>query len=107
MLEDVEIEINKKGIPKKILKSIDEYLKTDIKKFKIRKIQLQYSGNPEKIQAQFFNLKADSDISLRYELIVSTQLSGTFTQFEYHFDDEGKFIHRFKVIQTMTDNLEY
>ncbi len=105
--EDLEIEIKNTEIPKETLASIEYYLTAELTKFKIRKVQIQYTGNKELIKNNALNLKDVEGLNIQYELIVYAKVDGEFTAFEYLFDSSGAYLKRSGIILKMTDNIEY
>jgi len=105
--EDLEIEIKKEEISEETLQSIENYLTAELTKFKIQKVQIQYTGNKELIKNNALNLKDVEGLTIQYELIVSAKMDGEFTAFEYLFDSTGAYMKSSRIILKMTDNIEY
>lgn len=106
-LEDVEIEVSKKEMNSSVLSKIDTYLKKDLSKYRIRKIQIQYSGNIDLVRKKIQINEHSQDLKTCYELVVSAKVNNKFQKFEYLFSDSGEFILRKTIVLVNTDNLEY
>lgn len=107
VFEDVEITISKKKLSPQILKNITQYLHKDLSKFKWRKIQIQYSGDPQAVRQKIKTGNATQGLRVKYELIVSAKIDKKYQKFEYLFSDVGTFLERKNIILQNTDNLEY
>lgn len=105
--EDLEVEIRLREIPGDCRNEILGYLDAQHSKYKIKRAQVQYSGNNAAIQALRFLEKSPKGMDINYEIVVSTKVEGSYTMFEYLFDEQGSFVRRSRIIQDMTDNLDY
>lgn len=106
-LEDAEIIIKEAQIQDLIFRKIKSRLKTDKNKFKIGKIQIQYSGNNKSVKQKILNNENNAKLITRYEIIVTAKVNKKFQKFEYLFSDSGEFIQSKIIILKNTDNLEY
>lgn len=106
-LQDIEVEVEWKALPTEKLQAICSQLSEDFDKFKIVKIQVQYSGNQEVLQ-QLTTDSFDTDSAeVKYELIVKGAEPGEVNWYEYLFSDAGTLEHRTVIVFRNTDNLEY
>lgn len=105
--EDVEIITNEKSIPATSLTKIKEHLGEKHAKYRFDKIQTQYIGSSQQIKMFIKDLKPGSALTINYEIVISTKVDGAFVLFEYLFDSSGTFLSRARVVQKMTDNIEY
>ncbi|MFP2997131.1 hypothetical protein ABN763_14535 [Spongiivirga sp. MCCC 1A20706] len=106
ILEDVEITINKAVIVGDANKNINQYLDENFRRYRIRKIQQQFSGNPKDIRDLIKN-KTINPVTIKYELIVKGKDSSGVYLYELLFNDKGKLEQRSKIIFRNSDNLEY
>ncbi len=106
LIEDVEIIVNWEDLPKDARSNICQSLEEAHQKFRIVKIQIQYSGSPENI-IQKVKGDTESEITTKYEIVVKAKTSGNFESFEYLFDAQGIFIQKAVIIFKNSDNLEY
>ena len=105
--EDVEVEIKTAAIEEATFKAISDYLVGAHAKFKINKVQRQYSGDTNYIMNNFLR-EADSKVLIiNYEIVITTKTDGAFAKYEYLFDKNGVFIQKSRVTSHMTDNLEF
>ena len=107
-LQDVEIEIGTKNIPTIAYNSIKEYLTLKYSRFKIEKVQIQYSGGEHEILTFFRNnMNNPGEIEIRYEIVISSRVDGSFKLFEYLFSKNGEYIQSAPIIQRRTDVIDY
>lgn len=105
--EDIEIEIRQAEIPSPALKAILEQLNASYQKYKIEKIQVQYSGPPKEVIAFFNNQQPHPDIITRYEIVISTRVQDTYSMFELLFSEQGEILKTSRIILKNTDNIIY
>jgi hypothetical protein len=99
-LEDIEIRIPK--LPKVVMDQLSKTLNT---KFRIQKIQQQYSGNIKQFSALF-----ERDISMlqvRYELVIKLKENGKWHLYEILINEDGDVERKDKIILRNTDQLEF
>ena len=106
-LEDVEIEISSKEIPDKTITSISKYFRNKYGRYKIEKIQIQYTGDSESVLKKVSKGSDSKEVILRYEIVIITRIDKKFQKFEYLFSEQGNFIKAQKIILKNTDNLEH
>lgn len=92
-LEDIEIVIKEKHIPKPILKTILKYFETNFQKVRFIKIQKQYVNNSKKTDQQFINSVFDSPIgkNTHFEIIAEIKTNGERFLKEFTFKNTGEF----------------
>lgn len=106
-IEDVEIELQWKNLPIKLQDSIFSQLQKDCTKYKIEKVQIQFTGELENL---FTKLKISEKVvplTTRYEIIVKCTSNKGVNLFEYLFNDEGKVVSKSKIIFKNSSNLEF
>ena len=109
ILEDVEIRITVVDIPQESYQAIAKYLKSNFRKYRIRKIQQQYplsafGSVEETLKIAFQNLL---DPKINYELIVAGKMDRLFQDYEILFDANGKFIRLRKSLPANYDHVLY
>ena len=108
-LEDVEILIKEVDIPNASFEAINTYLKGYFTKYRIRKIQQQYTlaafGSISNTLKNAFQNMIDPKIN--YELIVGGSTGGGFQDYEILFDAEGNFISMRKSLPANYDHVLY
>ena len=105
--EDLEVEIEKECIPQAAINKITDYLSKTHTKYKIDKVQVQYLGDTNLISKFIETEILDNGIIVNYELVVIAKVDGTFDKYEYLFDKNGEFIQKTKIINRMTENIEF
>ncbi len=105
--EDVEIEVKVSDILADVYSMMMERLQTDLGRFTIRKVQVQYSGSRNSGLAYFRNRQTHNNIDIHYEIVVSARVDDSFQLMEYLFTATGEFVHRSKVILRNTDNIVF
>jgi len=108
-LEDIEIIIEKKNIPKSVLFNISEYFETHYTKTRLLKIQKQYINTTKMKDENFILLivKNPFDRNSHYEIIAETKTSTTRELNEFTFNEHGKFENSRKVIFSSYEHALY
>jgi hypothetical protein len=106
-LEDIEYEIKWKEISEESKAKINSYLKENYQKSKICKVQIQLSGDPDRLLKLITTQANDQNITVNYEIVIKGKRDRSFDLFEYLFAYNGELIKRSKIILKNTDNLEY
>lgn len=105
-LEDVEIEIPWDSIPEIAKQGIFTHLDSVFVRHKIRKIQIQYTGDSSLLQDN--QHPPPVSITTRYELVVKGKVSGQHMRlFEITYDHHGQFLNQQSIILKYSDNLDY
>jgi hypothetical protein len=92
-LEDIEIVIKQKHIPKPVFKTIMEYFNTNFDKVRFIKIQKQYVNNSKKNDQYFINYVLDSPIgkNTHFEIIAEVKIKRERFLKEFTFKNTGEF----------------
>jgi hypothetical protein len=109
MLEDVEIQVKEADIPNASFEAIGAFLDGYFTKYRIRKIQQQYTLSAfgtvsNTLKKAFQNL---IDPKINYELIVGGSTDGSFQDYEILFDADGTFISMRKSLPANYDHVLY
>lgn len=103
-IEDIEVVIEWSQISVSIQDAICKKLNTDFERYKIKKIQIQYSGKEEDL----LNFKTNvENLTLKYEIVVKGQKESKKTFYEYLFSEKGEFEEELQFKFRNTDHLEY
>ncbi|MDC8004080.1 hypothetical protein POV27_08445 [Aureisphaera galaxeae] len=106
-LEDVEIQIKKEEIPENARLRITEYFTSKFGKYRINKIQIQYSGDPTVLLPFLKREKVSTEINTNYEIVVSARVNRAYKKFEFLFSEKGDYLKSAEIVLKNTDNIEY
>ena len=106
-LEDIEIQMKWSELQKPLRDSISFYLGEDCKKFKIQKVQIQYSGDRSILLAKIKTRKSADNYIVRYEIVVKCCNTKNVRLFEYLFSNTGEKLAISQIIFKNSSNLEY
>lgn len=107
-LEDVEVIMDWKQLDPAVRQVLSEYFDSSYAKYKLRKIQRQYSGEASAVVAAFADPKAKAPgLIVRYEIEYFGKSDGDKALWEGLFDAAGTFIEKRPVVLRPTDNLNY
>ncbi len=106
-LQDVEVEVDWKEIDQSVKEVILTQLQLDCAKFKINKIQKQYTGSEKLSYSIFNNQLINAELELKYEVVVRCNQSSGVELYEYLFDELGKKLSSAKIIFRNSSHLEY
>lgn len=108
-LEDVEVILKEKQLPKQTLQNIQTYLEKNHERHKLEKIQAQYLPNSvSESSAEKLFLKSLSFHTQQpdnYEIIVAVKNKGKLKKFEMLFDKNGQFKNEREIIRNSYDYL--
>jgi hypothetical protein len=106
-LQDIEIQDKWKDLPGFVRDSISTILDRRFERWKIQKIQLQYTGNPERLLPLIRDQVPDEGITLRYELVLKAKTEGSVKQYEALFSDTGQLRRTSEILLRNSDHIEY
>jgi len=108
-LLDVEIQLTKRDIDKKMMQQIDTYFQSEFSSYSIGKIQLQLGGDEDAILKGLNKVlkKIPSELQQGYEIVVNGKKSNYYQPFEVFFDISGKALSIVQIKLRNTDHLEY
>lgn len=106
-IEDIEIEVYRKGIDTAIINSITNQLKLDCSKHKIVKIQKQFTGTGNDLFSLLRNGINSEKIKIKYEIVVRCSVQKEAHLFEYIFNEKGLLVSKSKIIFKNSSHLEY
>lgn len=106
-VEDVEIEIETEDIKCNSWKAIAAQLERDCSRYRISKVQKQYTGDAANLISLLSSDSVPSSIKLRYEVVVACRQGRKVTPFEYLFSEEGELISISEIVFKSSSHLEY
>jgi len=106
-IEDIEVEVDWFDLEQAIKDMISSDLEKDCSKYKILKVQIQYSGNESELLRFITNQKLNLSLSKKYELIVRCKKQQETSLFEILFDHQGQPISNSKIVFKNSSHLEY
>jgi len=106
-VEDVEIEVSTDDINSGTLKAISAQLESDCNRYRISKVQRQYSGQPIDLLSYLNTGEGQSTLIIRYELVVACRENRKLTPYEYLFSEDGQLISVAEIIFKNSSHLEY
>lgn len=107
VLEDIEIKIKWREIPKETRHTISKYFKSAFKKYRIKKIQVQYLDKDNFLLAQSPQAKATDKPNFNYEIVIAGKVDNTYKKYEYLLTGTGDFLQKAEIVWKNTDNIEY
>ncbi|HDZ05202.1 MAG TPA: hypothetical protein ENH58_09130 [Maribacter sp.] len=91
-LEDIEILIKSTDIPNDTYSNIESYLNNNFSKYRIKRLQQQYSSTNDSLEKTFKNAFQNLILpSNNYELVVVGRKEGGYLDYEILFDADGNF----------------
>jgi hypothetical protein len=105
--EDLEFVIKSKQLPEEIKQQIEQHLGSEFERFKIRRIQEQWSGDQSRLKIALQQQKKDSALKRQYELEVHGKRKGAYADYEYLFDGAGSYISSQEIQESNHDNFFY
>ena len=108
-LEDIEIVIKKKHIPKKAYRVISEYFNTHYKKFTLVKIQKQFINSTKRTDKQFIQYVLDKPFNkhTHFEIIADVKTNDGHELKELTFNRHGVFEKSRKVSSSSYEHALY
>lgn len=107
-IQDIEIKIQWHQLAKPLRKRIRDFLKAEFDKYKMLKIQRQFSADPEYLLAYFHSEgKLSKQLDIKYEIELKGKKNGAYRMYECLFNAEGDFIRSAVIILDNLDNLEF
>lgn len=105
LIQDVEIEIAFKELPKEVQSGLEDYLSADYKSSDIKRIQIQYSGKSDDLE-DFFDENSLEGVLTRFEIeFIGLDETGDSELFEGLFSEKGDLIMKRKIVLVPSENL--
>jgi hypothetical protein len=106
-IEDVEIQIRQDEIPEAVMDKLNHYLDKTFDKFRIEKVQKQYTGATDALEDLLEEDEVEEELSLKYEMVIIAKKAKDVGRWELLFGDKGEWIEQSKIIFRNQDNLNY
>jgi hypothetical protein len=108
IFQDVEKEVKPNQIPIDTISKISEILSQRHKKYKIEKVQIQYTGD-RNLVLKFLreNRNNHEGITINFEVVISTKLDGNYIMLEYLFSETGEYVESNQIISKRKDTIDY
>lgn len=106
-IADVEWEVEKTQIETKVLNRIKEELGQIFSKYKLQKIQIQWTGDQESLINLVRGLPQTDNFVQKYEWIIKGKKDKLTAMYELLFGPEGKLEYMAKIQTRNTDNMDY
>lgn len=106
-IEDIEIEVNWQDIESDITDSVAMQFKLDCSKYKIIKVQKQFTGSENELFSPLINGIHSEQLKIKYEIIVRCNQEKKVDLFEYLFNEKGNLISKSKIVFKNSSHLEY
>lgn len=106
-LQDIEKKIKFSSLNAPTKQAIISKLKSDFDKFKIRKTQVQWSGELEAVKQYLMSEKVSSGLTIAYEIEVEGRTNSNSKMYEYLFTEKGEHIEKKQIVTRSTFNLEF
>ncbi|KAB1064874.1 hypothetical protein [Salibacter halophilus] len=105
-IQDIEIIKEWDELLPGVKENLQNYFQSNFKKFKIRKIQIQYTGDEDDLE-DLIDENEFEDLTIRYEIKFYGKTEQDKKIWEALFDDEGKYIQKREVILNTSNNLNF
>ncbi|MDY0780765.1 hypothetical protein [Tenacibaculum sp. IB213877] len=103
-LIDVEKTVKFSKLPKEEKELINSVFRQQFSKFRIKKVQLQYTGSDEKI----LNIIQNNQPSeYNFEVVVKGKKTKSYTLQEFLINQKGEVVKELKFVPMNSDNLEF
>ena len=106
-IEDIETEVNWSDMELMISKPMTRQFIADCSKYRIVKVQKQYSGSENDLFSLLKTGIESEQLKVRYEIIVKCIEQRKASLFEYLFNENGLFLSKSKIIFKNSSHLEY
>ncbi|MEE4257675.1 MAG: hypothetical protein V2I47_11605 [Bacteroidales bacterium] len=107
VFQDIEIEAVFGGLTLNTGMKITEELGSSFSKYKVQRLQHQYSGNIPSFSSFLYSLETRNEYILKYEIVVKGKTEDGWNLYELLFDQDGALEKRSRIIFRNTDNLEF
>ncbi|MFT7442881.1 MAG: hypothetical protein ACI9Q3_001258 [Maribacter sp.] len=105
---DVEKKVKFSELSGEIQRKIKENLSKKFKKYRIKKVQVQYSGTETAIYNEVFQLKTTHEsTNINFEIVLKAKKENDYALYEILTDNKGNLIKELKFKQESSLNLEF
>ncbi|WP_345230828.1 hypothetical protein [Olivibacter ginsenosidimutans] len=106
-LHDIERTQKFDQLPMEVQGNVTAYLKKRYKSFKIKKIQIQWTGDPDVLHALIRKGDTDNTFTTNYEIVYTGREDKDTASYESLFDRHGKHIETKEIIERNLNHLLY
>ncbi|MCZ4409898.1 hypothetical protein O3Q51_13840 [Cryomorphaceae bacterium 1068] len=106
-LQDVEIRIGERDIPKMTRKAIKESLNAEFIKWAIKKVQLQWVGESSLVISSIDRNERQEGVEENYEIVIKGETDKSKSYFELLFDSSGNLLRKSRIVENSSDILIY
>jgi len=106
-LIDVEKTVKFRDLSEEIQQKIKSSLSERFRKYRIKKIQIQYTGNQKVIYEALFQTKYKEETGINYELIVKGKKEKSYQNFEILINSKGEIEKELLIKSIDFTNLEF
>lgn len=103
-LEDIEVLVQWRDLPLSVRQNISEYFRAHFLKSKVKKIQIQYTGEEENIKNWIGSNNLDG-LNIKHEVEFYGKTSEAKKIWEGLFDNEGNILMKREIILAPSNNL--
>lgn len=105
-LQDVEMETEIKNINTTTRTRLTTHLEVTFKKYKIKKIQIQYTATAQNL-LDYFKTGSSKGVTIKYEIVLKGKTDLDKQLYEFTFLQDGTFENSKQIIFRNTDNIEF
>lgn len=105
-IEDIEYEVKFKELADPVRNEIEVYFDDNHEKTKVKKVQVQLTGQDLNLQ-QAVKTETVLSVIVKYEIVVKAKIDGSYVLKEYLFDANGILEQSAEIIYKNSDNLEF
>jgi hypothetical protein len=105
-IQDIEIEQKKGGLPDDAQIALTKYFEETYSSYKIKRIQLQVSGEYDKL-VQYVKKGNLDQLQISYEIEFEGKQEGVSMYYEGLFEESGSLIRRRNIVLNTSDNISY
>lgn len=110
-LMDVEQTVSYRSLPQETRKQVTDYLQKEFNRFKVRKVQLQFSAKEvDQADTDVMKRVMEGDqirLTVRYEMEIDGRIGPNVGAYELLFNKEGQLLSKRTVIRRSLDNILY
>lgn len=106
-IQDIELLIKIKEIPKALLNTINRSLEGQFSRFKVRKTQKQWVANAPDLQRLIKGESPQGKYQTNYEIVIIGRKDKRSDQYELLYNEDGDLIRKQKIIENSQQHLIY
>lgn len=105
LIEDIEVRVKSKDLVTETLDNIEMVFDEEFDRYRIRKIQLQYTGEENSLKS-FLENGDSRGLIRKFEIVVKGRKNKDYGLWEFLFSEKGDYLSKLKIRLRNTDNLE-